>query len=61
MSIRDENNEWSKEAKDLSLIIGDTLKPIFNEYKDKFTFEELYYLVCTKFHEIILLDILREL
>lgn len=60
MSIRDENYEWRKEAKDLSRVISDTLKPVFDEYKDKFTFEELYYLVCTEFHEIILLEILGE-
>jgi len=54
MGIRDKNYNWEQEALDFSQVVGQVLKPIFNEYKDKFTFEEMYYLVCTEFHEIIL-------
>ena len=59
MGIRDENNNWNKEAKDFSQVVDNALKPILNNYKNRFTFEEMYYLVCTEFHEIILDEILK--
>lgn len=54
MSIRDEKYNWKQEAIDLSDIIKEVLQPIFDEYKNVFTFEELYYLVCRTFDDIII-------
>ena len=54
MSIRDNNYNWRKEAREFAEVARRVLKPIFNEYKNQFTFEEMYYLICTEFHEIIL-------
>ena len=58
MSIRDNNYNWRKEAREFAEAARRALKPIFNEYKNQFTFEEMYYLVCTEFHEIILDEVL---
>lgn len=54
MGIRDKNYNWTQEAIDLSCTIKEALTPIFDEYKQNFTFEELYYLVCHTFDDIII-------
>ena len=58
MSIRNDKGEWTAEAKEFSHVIKEVLMPIFNEYKTQFSFEDMYYLVCTEFHDIILDEVL---
>ena len=53
MSIRDENYEWKKESSECSKEIREKLIPIFDKYIDEFSFEDLYYLICTEVSSII--------
>lgn len=53
MSIRNENYEWKKESSECSKEIRERLIPIFNKYIDEFSFEDLYYLICTEASSII--------
>lgn len=59
MGIRNENGKRTKEAIDFSEAVRKVLEPIFDKYKNEFTFEEMYYLICTEFNEIILDEILH--
>ena len=54
MSIRDEKYNWTQEARDFSYIIKEVLTPLFDEYKQVFTFEEIYYLICRTADDIII-------
>ena len=59
MSIRNEKGRLIKEAIDFSEEARRALEPIFDKYKHQFTYEDMYYLICTEFHEIILDELLH--
>ncbi len=52
--IRSENGGWTQEAIEFSEDVTRTLKLIFNKYKDKFNFEEIFYIVVTAIERRIL-------
>ena len=59
MSIRDENYNWKTESEECAREIRKMLKPIFKKYGDKFSFEELHYLICTEVNSIIMREVLK--
>lgn len=58
MSIRNQNYIWTENAKELAEEVRESLMPIFDKYKNQFTFEEMYYLVCTEFNDLIIDEVL---
>lgn len=60
MSIRDEKYNWKNEAEECSKEIKKCLEYIFEKYGDKFTLEDLYYLVCTEANEVIMFEIFKK-
>lgn len=56
MSVRDENGNWKEEARTCTQEVKNALQPIFDKYKNKLSFEDLHYIVCTEFDEIILFE-----
>ena len=58
MTIRDNNYNWTNEAELCSKEIQKALKPVLEKYKDKFSLEELFYMVSTEFNEMIMIEIL---
>lgn len=59
MSIRDENYNWREESEECTREIRKVLEPIFKKYDDEFSFEDLYYLICTEVNSIIMREILK--
>ena len=57
MSIRNDRNRLTVEAIKFAIDIRKTLKPVFDKYKEQFSHEDMYYLVCTQFHNLILDEI----
>lgn len=60
MSIRDENYNWKNESEECSKEIRKMLEHIFEKYGDKFSLEDLYYLVCTEANEVILFEVFEK-
>lgn len=58
MSIRNQNYIWTEDAKEFAEEVRKSLKPIFDKYKNQFTFEEMYYLICTEFNDLIIDEVL---
>ena len=58
MSIRNDRNRLTVEAIKFAIDIRKNLKPIFDKYKEQFSYEDMYYLVCTQFNDLILDEIL---
>lgn len=56
--IRDKNYTWTKEGNDALNQARETLTPLFDSLKDKFSHEEIYYAVNCALHEMILKDAL---
>lgn len=54
MSIRDEDYNWKYESDECTREIRKIIEPIFEKYKDKFSFEDLYYLICTETNSVII-------
>lgn len=59
MAIRDKNLNWTDEAIDLSVIITQKLRPIYESYKDKFTPEEIQYIINDSIMRIITRDMVE--
>lgn len=59
MSIRDENYNWREESEECTREIRKVLEPIFKKYGDEFSFEDLYYLICTEVNSIIMREVLK--
>ena len=59
MSVRDENYEWKDESEECTREINKMLKHIFEKYGDKFSLEDLYYLVCTEADRVILFEVFK--
>ena len=53
MSIRDKNYNWKKESENCAKDIREKLILIFDKYIDEFSFEDLYYLICTEASSVI--------
>lgn len=60
MSVRDENYSWKEESYECTEKINEALEPIFDKYKDIFSFEDLYYLICTEVNNIIIHKVLHK-
>lgn len=60
MSIRDENYNWKKETEECTRDIRNVLEHIFKNYEDKFSYEDLYYLICTEANSIIMREVLKK-
>lgn len=58
MSIRNDRNRLTVEAIKFAIDIRKILKPVFDKYKEQFSYEDMYYLVCTQFHDLILDEML---
>ena len=59
MSIRDENHCWKNEAQECIREVNKLLSPIFEKYSDKFSYEDLYYLICTEVNSIIMREVFK--
>lgn len=59
MKIRDEKYNWTDDATGCSKEIKEALLPILEKYKNEFSYEDLFYLVCTEFNTMIMLDVLE--
>lgn len=59
MSVRDENYNWKDESEECSREIRKMTEHILKKYGDKFTLEDLYYLVCTETHHVILHEVFK--
>lgn len=60
MSVRDENYNWKEESTECVNEIRKVIEPIVKKYNDKFSYEDLYYLVCTEVSTIITREILKK-
>ena len=60
MSIRDENYNWKSETEECVREIRKMLEHIFKKYSDKFSLEDLYYLICTEVGSVILREVLKK-
>lgn len=60
MSIRNENYDWKDESLKCTKEIREALLPIFKNYGDKFSSEDLYYLICTEANSIITREVLKK-
>ena len=58
MSIRNDRNRLTVEAIKFIIDIRKILKPVFDKYKEQFSYEDMYYLVCTQFNDLILDEML---
>lgn len=56
--IRKECGSWTNEAREFAEDVMSTLQPVFDTYKDKFNFEEIFYIVSTTMDEIIINELL---
>lgn len=54
--IRNENGNWTPEALACSKDAKDILKPLYNEYKNWLSDEEIYYIVSNEMMEIIIFE-----
>ena len=60
MSIIDENYNWKSESIECSKEIREMLKHIFKKYGDKFSLEDLHYLICNETNSIIMREVLEK-
>lgn len=56
--IRKEQGGWTKEAEDFYEDIRSILLPVFDRYKDEFSFEEIFYMTSITIDTIILDEVL---
>ena len=58
MRVRNEKYNWTDDALNCSKQIKKALQPILEKYRNEFSYEDLFYLVCTEFNKMIMLEIL---
>lgn len=56
MAIRDKNLQFTDEALILDTQVRQALRPIYNDYKDSFTAEEIQYIVVNAISQMITRD-----
>ena len=54
MGIRDKNMNWKTDSCEFSDTIRRLIEPIFNAYSEKFTYEEMFYLITHTVDDIII-------
>ena len=59
MSTRNENYVRTPEADALTKELEDVINPIFDKYKDKYSFEDMFYLVSDVVHRKIIQEVMH--
>ena len=54
MGIRDKDMNWKSDSCDFSDTIRRLIEPVFDAYSEKFTYEEMFYLITRTADDIII-------
>lgn len=58
--VRNDNFEWTEEALEFKKSASSVLRCLFQEYKNKLSIEDIYYITCFQLHDLILEEVCHE-